>query len=99
MSHFYPHKGECKHIILSGKLQHPTYVTCGYWVLHAQTYLSLGMPFENYESKYSPYQIQNVHLLTQDLNMIDELGTPCYKDYARHTQKGPNKTLLLCKNG
>ena len=65
---------------LSTMLQHPTHVTCGYWVLHALTHLSLGMPFHQYEHNYRSYIIRKTHLVTQDRKMIAELEIPCYKE-------------------
>ena len=81
---------------LSYMLQHPTYMTCGYWVLHALTNLSLGMPFEQYERNYRSYLLRKKHLITQDLKMIAELEIPCYKGYGK---RGPSKVLLLFRYG
>ena len=57
---------------LTHVLQHPTYNTCGYWTLHAITYLARGLSFEAYNQKYRSYKTRH-RILTKDLKMIREL--------------------------
>ena len=57
---------------LTHVLQHPTYNTCGYWTLHAITYLARGLSFEAYNQKYRSYKTRH-RIITKDLKMIREL--------------------------